>query len=78
MLWYTIGLVPVTLRRWRMGLRRARLPGGGARHERVVHRLGGASAARRDDAAAQRVFRVSLAYLFALFLAMNVELLARL
>ena len=31
---------------------------------------------QRTDAAAQRMFRVSLAYLFSLFLAMNVELLA--
>jgi len=31
----------------------------------------------RSDEAARRVFRVSLAYLFALFLAMNVDLFAR-
>jgi heme o synthase len=31
----------------------------------------------RSDAAAQRMFRVSLAYLFSLFLAMNLELIAR-
>ena len=31
----------------------------------------------RSDEAARRIFRVSLAYLFSLFVAMNVELLAR-
>ena len=31
----------------------------------------------QDDAAARRVFHVSLAYLFSLFLAMNVELALR-
>jgi protoheme IX farnesyltransferase len=32
----------------------------------------------RSDAAARRTFRVSLVYLFSLFLAMNLEILARL
>ena len=32
---------------------------------------------QRTDEAARRMFHVSLAYLFSLFLAMNVELLAR-
>jgi heme O synthase-like polyprenyltransferase len=32
----------------------------------------------RSDAAARRMFHVSLAYLFSLFLAMNVDLVARL
>jgi len=31
----------------------------------------------RTDAAARRMFHVSLAYLFSLFLAMNVEVIAR-
>ena len=32
---------------------------------------------QRSDDAARKVFRVSLAYLFSLFLAMNAELIAR-
>lgn len=78
MLWYTIGLVPVTLAPWALGyLGPAYLAlalGVGAWFIASVVRL----LRERDDAAAQRVFRVSLAYLFVLFLVMNVDLLARL
>jgi heme o synthase len=78
MLWYTIGLVPVTLAPWALGLLGpaylAVALGMNAWFVASVVRL----LRERDDAAAQRVFRVSLAFLFALFLAMNVDLLARL
>ena len=78
MLWYTLGLVPVTLAPVALGLLGADLPRGRDRHERLVRRVGAAPAARAHaDEAARRVFRVSLAYLFSLFVAMNVELLAR-
>ncbi len=78
MLWYTIGLVPVTLLPWALGF--VGLPylavalGMNAWFIGSVVRL----LRERSDAAAQHVFRISLAYLFALFLAMNVDLLARL
>jgi protoheme IX farnesyltransferase len=78
MLWYGIGLVPVTLAPWALGFvgpaYLAVALGVNAWFVAAIVRLLRA----RDHAAAQRVFRVSLAYLFALFLAMNVDLLARL
>jgi protoheme IX farnesyltransferase len=78
MLWYTIGLVPVTLAPWALGFvgpfYLAVALGMNAWFVASVVRLLRA----RDDDAARRVFRVSLAFLFALFLAMNVDLLARL
>jgi protoheme IX farnesyltransferase len=78
MLWYTVGLVPVTLLPWAFGFvgpaYLAVALGMNAWFVGSVVRL----LRERSDAAAQRVFRVSLAYLFALFLAMNLDLLARL
>ncbi len=78
MLWYTIGLVPVTLAPWALGFvgpaYLAVALGMNAWFVGSVLRL----LRERNDGAAQRVFRVSLVYLFALFLAMNVDLLARL
>ena len=78
MLGYALWLVPVTLSPWALGFvgpfylavalgMNAWFVGSIVRLLRV-----------RDDAAAQHVFRVSLAFLFALFLALNVDLLARL
>jgi protoheme IX farnesyltransferase len=78
MLAYAIGLVPVTLAPWALGLLGpiylAVALGMNAWFVAAVARLVRA----RDDEAARRVFRVSLAFLFALFLAMNLDLLARL
>jgi protoheme IX farnesyltransferase len=78
MLAYTIGLVPVTLAPWALGFvgpfYLAAALGVNAWFVASVVRL----RRERDDAAARRVFRVSLAYLFVLFLALNVDLLARL
>jgi len=78
MLWYAIGLVPVTLVPWALGLvgpaYLAVALGVNAWFVASILRL----LRERDDTAARRVFRVSLAFLFALFLAMNVDLLARL
>jgi protoheme IX farnesyltransferase len=78
MLWYTLGLVPVTLAPWALGLL-------GPVYLAVALGLNAwfvfaalVLLQRRTPAAAQRMFRVSLAYLFSLFLAMNVDLLARL
>lgn len=78
MLAYTIGLVPVTLAPVALGLL-------GSVYLWVALGMNLwfiASAARllreRTPDAARRVFRVSLAYLFSLFVAMNVDLLARL
>ncbi len=78
MLWYTIGLVPVTLAPLALGLL-------GPIYFAVAIGMNlwfVASALRllreRTPEAARRVFRVSLAYLFSLFVAMNVDLLARL
>lgn len=77
MLGYTIGLVPVTLAPWALGfLGPAYLAvalGLNAWFVTAAVRL----LRERDTDAARRVFRVSLAYLFGLFLAMNVDLLAR-
>jgi protoheme IX farnesyltransferase len=78
MLWYTIGLVPVTLAPVALGLL-------GPVYLAVALGMNAwfvASTVRllreRSDAAARRTFRVSLVYLFSLFLAMNLEILARL
>jgi protoheme IX farnesyltransferase len=75
MLWYTLGLVPVTLAPVALGLLGplyfAVALGMNAWFVVSVVRL----LREQDDAAARRVFHVSLAYLFSLFLAMNVELL---
>lgn len=78
MLAYTIGLVPVTLAPVALGLL-------GAVYGAVALGVNAwfvASAVRllreRDADAARRVFRVSLGYLFALFVAMNLDLLTRL
>jgi protoheme IX farnesyltransferase len=77
MLWYTLGLVPVTLAPVALGLLGplylAVALGMNAWFVVSVLRL----LRERDDAAARRVFHVSLAYLFSLFLAMNVELLLK-
>jgi len=74
MLWYTLGLVPITLAPVALGLL-GWIYGGVA----AVMNLWFVGAAvrvlrERDDASAQAMFRVSLAYLFALFLAMLVDL----
>jgi protoheme IX farnesyltransferase len=77
MLWYTLGLVPVTLAPVALGLL-------GEIYLAVALGMNAwfvASALRllreQSDDAARRVFHVSLAYLFSLFLAMNVEVLLR-
>jgi len=76
-LWTSLGLVPVTLAPVALGLLGgvylAVAIGMNAWFVATVLRL----LRERSDAAARRVFRVSLAYLFSLFIAMNVELLAR-
>jgi protoheme IX farnesyltransferase len=76
-LWTTLGLVPVTLAPVALGLLGpiylAVAIGMNAWFVVTVLRL----LRERSDDAARRVFRVSLAYLFSLFIAMNVELLAR-
>ena len=77
MLWYTLGLVPVTLAPVALGL---------LGNAYLAVALGAnawfiGSAVRvlrqRTDDAARRMFRVSLAYLFSLFAAMLAELLLR-
>jgi protoheme IX farnesyltransferase len=77
MLWYTLGLVPVTLAPVALGLLGsiyfAVALGMNAWFVVAVLRL----LREQDDAAARRVFHVSLAYLFSLFLAMNVEIALR-
>ena len=77
MLWYTLGLVPVTLAPVALGLLGeiylAVALGMNAWFVASVLRL----LRDRSDDAARRVFQVSLAYLFSLFLAMNVEVLLR-
>jgi protoheme IX farnesyltransferase len=78
MLWYTIGLVPVTLAPVALGLL-------GPIYGAVAVGMNGwfilstlrLLRAQTPDAA-RSVFRVSLAYLFSLFIAMNVDLLTRL
>ncbi|MFP6608435.1 MAG: UbiA family prenyltransferase, partial [Myxococcota bacterium] len=74
MLWYTIGLVPVTLAPVALGLL-----GWVYGTVAVVMNAWFLWAAvevlrEQDDASAQAMFRVSLAYLFALFLAMLADL----
>jgi protoheme IX farnesyltransferase len=77
MLWYTLGLVPVTLAPVALGLLGpiyfAVALGMNVWFLASVLRL----RRERSDEAARRTFRVSLAYLFSLFVAMNVELLVR-
>ncbi len=77
MLWYTLGLVPVTLAPVALGLLGpiyfAVALGMNLWFVASVLRL----RRERSDEAARRTFRVSLAYLFSLFVAMNVELLVR-
>jgi protoheme IX farnesyltransferase len=77
MLWCTFGLVPVSLAPWALGLL-------GTPYLAVALGMNAwfvASALRTlrvaTPEAARRTFHVSLAYLFSLFLAMNVELLLR-
>jgi protoheme IX farnesyltransferase len=77
MLWCTLGLVPVSLAPWALGLL-------GTPYLAVALGMNAwfvASALRTlrvaTPEAARRTFHVSLAYLFSLFLAMNVELLLR-
>lgn len=76
-LWSTLGLVPVSLAPVALGLLGpvylAAALGMNAWFVAVVVRL----MRERSDEAARRVFRVSVAYLFSLFVAMNVELLVR-
>jgi protoheme IX farnesyltransferase len=76
-LWTSLGLVPVTLAPVALGLLGeiylAVAIGMNVWFVATVVRL----TRERTDDAARRVFRVSLAYLFSLFIAMNVELLAR-
>ena len=75
MLWYTLGLVPVTLAPVALGLL-------GPIYGAVAVGMNAwfiVSALRllreQTPEAARRVFRVSLAYLFSLFIAMNIDLL---
>jgi protoheme IX farnesyltransferase len=75
MLWYTIGLVPVTLAPVALGLMGglylAVALGANAWFIWAAVRV----LTRRTEAAARRMFRVSLAYLFSLFVAMLADLL---
>lgn len=75
--WYTLGLVPVTLAPVALGLLGpvylAVALGMNLWFVASVLRL----RRERSDDAARRTFRVSLAYLFSLFVAMNLELLVR-
>jgi protoheme IX farnesyltransferase len=77
MLWYTLGLVPVTLAPVALGLLGpiygAVAIGMNAWFVFAAFRL----LREQTPEAARRVFRVSLAYLFSLFVAMNVDLLVR-
>jgi protoheme IX farnesyltransferase len=76
MLWYTLGLVPVTLAPVALGLLGpiygAVAIGMNAWFVFAAFRL----LREQTPDAARRVFRVSLAYLFSLFVAMNLDLLA--
>ena len=76
MLWYTLGLIPVTLAPVALGLLGpvylAVALGMNAWFVWAAVRV----LRERSDDAARRMFHVSLAYLFSLFLAMNVELIA--
>ena len=75
MLWYTIGLVPVTLAPVALGLLGPIY--GAVAVGMNLWFLGAAIRVlrERDDDSARAMFRVSLAYLFGLFLAMLVDLL---
>ncbi len=77
MLWYTLALVPVTLAPWPLGLLGAPygICAAGLDAWFVWH--GVRVLRERTDNAARRVFHVSLVYLFALFLAMLVDLAVR-
>jgi len=77
MLWYTVALVPVTLAPVPLGLLGtpylcAALPLNAWFTWHIVRVL-----RERDDAAARRAFHVSLGYLFALFIAMLVDIAVR-
>ena len=75
MLWYTIGLVPVTLAPVALGLL-GPIYGTVALAMNLWFVWAAVRVLReRNDSSAQAMFRVSLAYLFALFLAMLVDLL---
>ena len=74
MLWYTIGLVPITLAPVLLGLL-GWVYGGVALAMNAWFVWAAVRVLReQDDASAQAMFRVSLGYLFALFLAMLVDL----
>ena len=74
MLWYTIGLIPVTLAPVALGLL-GWVYGAVAVVMNVWFLWAAVGVLReQDDASAQAMFRVSLAYLFALFLAMLADL----
>jgi protoheme IX farnesyltransferase len=74
MLWYTVGLVPVTLAPVALGLL-GTFYGVVALGMNVWFVWAAVRVLReRTDAAAQAMFRVSLAYLFSLFLAMLIDL----
>ncbi|MGI9590954.1 MAG: heme o synthase [Myxococcota bacterium] len=76
MLWYTIGLVPVTLAPVALGLL-GPVYGAVAVGMNAWFIWAAVRVLReRNDDAARSMFHVSLAYLFSLFLAMNVELVA--
>jgi heme o synthase len=75
--WYTLGLVPVTLAPVALGLL-GPIYGAVAAGMNLWFVVEGLRLRReRTDDAARRTFRVSLAYLFSLFVAMNAELLVR-
>jgi len=77
MLWYTIGLVPITLAPVLLGLL-GWVYGAVAVAMNAWFVWAAVRVLReRDDASAQAMFRVSLGYLFALFLAMLVDLVLR-
>lgn len=75
MLWYTIGLVPITLSPWLLGY-------VGPLYLAVASALSGwfvwssiAVLREKTDESARRMFRVSLAFLFGVFLALMADLL---
>ena len=77
MLWYTLGLVPVTLAPVALGLL-GPIYGAVALGMNAWFVIAALRLLREQTPeAARRVFRVSLAYLFSLFVAMNVDLLTR-
>ena len=77
---YTLVLVPLGVLPAFIGIRRRALSGGVGRHRPVVpvgsHRHLARDATKCKEPAAQRLFGVSLLYLFALFAALIVEQLA--